>query len=302
MGLPWSSYAQIQRSPTPVTGHYPGGHVGLLGGGTPEPGAGYVDFNRFHTGGTLKDAQGNTIEQTDKVFYANINVITFTSKKKILGMNYGMLLALPFNDIATRPAHQSGTTTGFGIGDLAFVPFGLYGKSKSFDYQVGAGLWTPTGKFTPGASNNHGSGFWEMIYSLGGVYYPDGNRRSWSISGVARIEQNFTQSGTGINVGDDIVIDYGVGKLMIFGKSFKHVFDFGVSGFATTQFTHESGTNAALNTSLYRVFALGPEVRYKIPKWKLGFIVRSQWDFGAVNTSQGYTLWLAAGYAFPANK
>lgn len=287
------------RAATPITGHYPGGHVGIKGGATPPEGVGFFNFNRLHVAGNLKGANGQTIAATDKTFDANITGVAWNTKYKIGDMTWGGILAVPFNDVYNRPSGQSSESSGFGLGDIVFIPFGLYGTSPHFDYQFAAGVWAPSGSFTPGSSNNHGSGYWEAIYSLGGVYYPDGNRKSFNISAVLRIEQNFQQRHTGIQPGNDVVMDWGIGSpLFPLDEKHKHIVEVGVSGFATTQFTRETGTNAALDTSLYRVFAIGPEFNYFYPDLKLKFLFRPQWEFDARNTTQGSTYWFALSHSF----
>ncbi|GKS57644.1 hypothetical protein YTPLAS18_11710 [Nitrospira sp.] len=289
-----------QRAETPIVGHYPGGHVGLRGGATPPEGStGAFNFFRYNHPGDLKNANGGTIQSVNKDVFVNITGAQWSTKYKFFGMNYGGLLAVPFNNIYNRASGQSTEASGFSLGDVVFSPLILFGKQENFDYQVGLAVWAPSGTFSPGASTNHGSGFWELLYSVGGVYYPDGKRNSFAISSVVRIEQNFKQRHTDIHVGDDVVMDWGIsGPLLAFGETFKHVFDIGVSGFATTQFTRETGMNAALNTSFYRVFGVGPEMNYYIPAWNLKFLFRPQFEFGARNTTQGHTYWLAVSYKF----
>lgn len=296
----WASDAHAQtRAATPIVGHYPGGHVGLKGGNTPPEGLGFFSFYKLSDPGNLKDSSGNTIGATDKTTDAIISGVAWNSSYKIAGMTWGGLIAIPFNDVYNRPSGQSAEPSGFGLGDIVFVPFGLYGISPHFDYQLAVGVWTPSGSFTPGSKNNHGSGFWEILYSLGGVYYPDGNRKSFNISAVARIEQNFQQQHTGINPGDDIVMDWGIGSpLLPLDEKHKHIVDIGVTGFATTQFTRETGANAALNTSFYRVFSVGPQLDYYYPDWKLKFQFRPQWEFGARNTTEGVTYWFGISHSF----
>lgn len=104
------------RAATPIAGHYPGGHVGLRGGATPPEGLGVFNFNRFSIAGNLKDANGNTIGNTDRHTYTNITGAQWVTETKILGMNYGMLLAVPFNDTYNRPNGQSTESTGVDVG------------------------------------------------------------------------------------------------------------------------------------------------------------------------------------------
>ena len=300
LGLFDSPDAHAQtRAPTPIVGHYPGGHVGIRGGDTPPEGIGFFNFNRLHFAGNLKDGNGKTITAIDKTFDANITGVAWNTNYKLGDMTWGGILAVPFNDVYNRPSGQNSDSSGYGLGDIVFIPLAFYGKSAHFDYQVGAGVWAPSGTFSPGSPNNHGSGFWEAIYSVGGVYYPDGKRFSWNVSAVARIEQNFTQRHTDIHVGDNATIDWGIGSPMIpLDEKHKHLVQVGVSGFSSLQFTRETGTNAALDTTLYRVFAIGPEMSYFHPDWKMKFLFRPQWEFGARNTSQGSTYWFAVAYSF----
>ena len=294
----WDAQAQ-SRAATPIVGHYPGGHVGLRGGDTPPEGVGFFTFNKLSYPGNLKDASGNTIASTNKTTDAQISGIAWNTNYKIAGMTWGGLLAVPFNDVYNRPSGQSAESSGFGLGDIVFVPLGFYGTSPHFDYQIAAGVWTASGSFTPGSKNNHGSGYWEALYSLGGVYYPDGNRKSFSLSAVMRIEQTFQQRHTGINPGDDVIMDWGIGSPFLpLDERHKHIVEIGVSGFATTQFTRETGTNAALNTSFYRVFGIGPELNYFYPDWKLKFLFRPQWEFSARNTTEGVTYWFGISHSF----
>jgi hypothetical protein len=294
----WDAQAQ-SRSATPLSGHYPGGHTGLMAGATPPEGLGFFTFNKLSYPGNVKDANGNTIAATNKTVNASISGIAWNSDYKIGGMTWGGVVAIVFNDVYNRPTGQSGSSSGYGLGDIVIAPFALYGVSQHFDYQVGVGAFAPTGAFTPGSSNNHGSGFWTMLGTLGGAYYPDGNRKSFNLSAVLRIEQNFQQRHTGINPGDDVVMDWGIGSpLLPLDETHKHIVRLGVTGFATTQFTRETGSNAALNTSFYRVFALGPEFNYFYPDWKLKFLFRPQWEFDARNTTEGMTYWFAISHSF----
>jgi hypothetical protein len=159
------------------------------------------------------------------------------------------------------------------------------------------GVWLATRKFSYGSADNHGSGFSELIYSVGGIYYPDGNKKSFSISAITRFEQTFRQQTTNIDPGDVVVVDWGVASPFIpLIMDHNNIMMVGVSGFATTQYTKETGTYAALNTELYRCFAIGPEAHYAYLWARLKFILRAQWEFGAKNTTQGSTYWIGLAH------
>ena len=196
-------------------------------------GIAYTNFSRFFSNLEITDASGEGVQNLDELRYANISMLTWTTDLEFLGMRYGALAGVPFSTGNLRPSGDD-VDSGFGLGDVLITPLALYGESTRFDYQVQLTVWTASGRFSPGADDNRGAGFWALVYSLGGVFYPGGDRERWSLSAVARIEQNFEQADSGITPGDDIVVDWGVGRIVHAGG---HPIDIGVSGFAAWQMT-----------------------------------------------------------------
>lgn len=272
---------------TPIHGHYPPGQTGVRGAAFADPGWSVTDFNRFFSNLEIKDDAGNTAGQAGELRYANILVVSWTSDRQILGMTYGAYLGIP---VATGDLNaDSPNSSSLGLGDIIATPVALYGRTSAFDYQFQLSVWTPSGEFTPGGSKNRGSGFWSLIYSAGAVWYPDEDRRSWSVSAVARIEQNFDQAHTGIRPGDNLDLDWGVGKIV---PLFGHPFDLGVSGFATWQISTQSGGG---DPARYAYYGAGPEIGTPIADgWALR--LRAQWEFGTRNAVQGNNVWLIVNY------
>jgi hypothetical protein len=259
---------------------------------TPEPGGAYTNFSRFFSNLEVRDVNGDSVQSKDELRYANISMFTLTTDHEFLGMRYGALAGIPFATGNLQPAADDGDSS-FGLGDILITPLSLYGKSAQFDYQVQFTVWSASGRFAPGATNNRGTGFWSLVYSLGGVFYPGGMRDQWSLSAVARIEQNFTQEGTGITPGDDVVIDWGISRIVrLWGRAV----DIGASGFAAWQTSAQSGGPANVDTSRYRYYGIGPEASLPITP-RLAFRVRAQWEFGARNVVEGNNLWVIFNYA-----
>jgi hypothetical protein len=269
----------------PITGHYPPGQSGLRGASTPNPGLQLTNFSRFFTN---LDLGG---EPLDERRYANITMITWTSDYDVLGLRYGALAAIPF---ATGELNEPTPESGFGLGDVLVTPLSLYGKSRAFDYQLQFSIWTASGHFVPDSPKNRGTGFWALVYSLGGIYYPSGDREAWSVSAVARIEQNFEQRDTHIDPGADIVVDWGIGRMI-------HLrgcpLDVGVSGFADWQLTHQRGGPPAAEQSRYRLVGVGPEASVTAFG---SFTVRARahWELAARDIVRGNNLWLILNYRF----
>jgi hypothetical protein len=221
-------------------------------------------------------------------------MIAWTTDFEIFGMKYGATAGIPISTGNLSPSEGELKSSSLGLGDVLITPLALYGKSTDFDYQVQFTVWTPSGKFSPGAVDNRGLGFWELVYSLGGVYYPGGNRQEWSFSALARIEQNFEQRDSGVKPGDDIVVDWGVGRVVRLGD---HPFDVGVSGFGSWQITSQVGGATGTDTSRYRLLGIGPEVSTSLTK-QLALRIRAQWELGAHNIVQGNNLWIIFNYRF----
>src|SRR4051794_11610217 len=157
----------------PVTGHYPPGQSGIRGAATPEAGVTYTNFSRLFTNEEVFDAAGNVV---DEFRYANISMLSWTTSRTLFHMRYGALLGVPFPTGNLRGAGRAVVSTHLGLGDVLLTPLSLYGKAEAFDYQVQFTVWTPSGRFSSASPDNRGTGFWALVYSLGGVYYPEGNR------------------------------------------------------------------------------------------------------------------------------
>jgi hypothetical protein len=289
MAMVLSSTQSLAQTPTPIHGHYPPGQTGLRGAASPSPGWTITNFNRLFSNLELKDQAGNTSEHVGEARYANITMIGWTSSYEIVGMSYGALVGIPFATGNLNPESDDLGQGGFDLGDIIVTPVALYGSTSSFDYTGQLSVWTPTGRFKASAPDNRGSGFWSLIYSAGGVWYPDGNRAGWSLSAIARIEQNFEQWSTRITPGDNLDIDWGVSRMVRLGDV---PLDIGVSGFATWQISDQSGGQ---NVGRYRYYGIGPEVAATFAeRWTVR--IRAQWEFAARNAVQGNNLWFIVNY------
>jgi len=276
-----SAFAQA-----PVTGHYPPGQSGIRGAATPEPGLSITNFNRLFT--NLEGVGGGEAGNIHELRYVNISMFTWTSTWKVLGMTYGALAGVP---VATGDL-RAGKSAQLGLGDILVTPISLYGKGASFDHQLQFTVWTPSGHFAPGDGRNRGTGFWALVYSLGGVWYPGGDRQAWSLSAVARAEQNFEQRGSGIRPGDDVVLDWGIGRML--WPTSKRL-DLGVSGFGAWQLTAQAGGDVGVAQQRYRLLGAGPEASMSLST-PLSIRVRAQWEFAALHIVRGNNLWVILNY------
>jgi len=287
-------WVPVAAAQTPLAGHYPPGQSGIRGAASPaEPGWAYTNFSRAFSNLEVKDADGGTVQSKSETRFANISMFTWNSAWKVLGMRYGALCGIPFATGNLNPSGGEVTSTGFGLGDILVTPVSLYGRPPSFDYQFQFTYWSSSGHFEPGDTKNRGSGFSALVYSMGGVWYPKGERRNWSASAVARFEQNFEQTKTSIHPGDDMVVDWGIGKVI---RSSARPLELGVSGFGTWQLSQQTGGPTGVDTKKYHYLGAGPEGSYSPwDHWTLR--LRAQWEFATHNAVQGNNLWFIVNFA-----
>ena len=279
--------ATASAAQTPIPGKYPPGQSGIRGAANPRTGWTYTNFNRFFTNLEVHDE--GSVQPVNELRFANISMFTWASDHRVLGMKYGALCGIPF---ATGNLQASSSDIGsksFGLGDVLVTPISLNGAASTLDYQFQFTVWTPSGHFEPGGASNRGNGAWALVYSIGGVAYPGGARDDWSLSAVARFEQNFEQKETGVKPGDDVVVDWGLGKVL---PASSRPFEVGVSGFGTWQLSEQEG---GAHTGPYRYFGAGPEASKPLNDW-LALRLRLQWEFGTRNAIQGNNAWLIANF------
>ena len=111
---------------------------------------------------------------------------------------------------------------------------------------------------------------------------------------LSRTEQNFKQRGSGITPGADIVVDWGIGRMVRVGG---HQLDAGVSGFGDWQITSQDGGPPGTDTQRYRLLGAGPEANFWIID-PLAVRVRAQWEFAAKDIVRGNNVWFIANYRF----
>jgi len=86
---------------------------------------------------------------------------------QILGANYGARLQLWGTSPSRDFPRLGGTSSTYGFGDMYLKPFELGWHTRALDVITGFALWIPTGRYSPGASDNTGQGQWGYELSAG---------------------------------------------------------------------------------------------------------------------------------------
>ena len=281
VGTPVAAAAQ-----TPLAGHYPPGQSGLRGGASPPRGWAYTNFSRAFTNLEAKDAAGETVREVGETRFANISMITCITHVRILGLTYGALAGIPFGTGNLNPSEGDLGSKNFGLGDVLITPVALYRTRQAWDAQFQFPVWTAPGnhelfgierarEFPPSSTRLAARG-------------TGGDRHNWSVSAIARIEQNFEQKETGTKPGDDVVIDWGL------GRSFESRCQSKSASPASPSGSSPSRRRPRRTVPLLRRPARGERTPWA--GWTLR--LRAQWEFGTVNAVQGNNLWFIVHHAF----
>ncbi|MEA2062839.1 MAG: transporter, partial [Gemmatimonadota bacterium] len=106
--------------------------------------------------------------------------------------------------------------------------------------------------------------------------------KTWSLSALGRYEVHGERSETKVTPGNNFLIEWGL------AKNACKVWDIGLTGYMQWQLTDDSGTGVTYDKSIHdKVYAMGPELMAFIPPAKLFFSIRTLFEFGAEDRSQG---------------
>src|SRR5262245_35158893 len=119
----------------------------------------------------------------------------------------------------------------------------------------------PAGSYSSNRAINNGLGRWAEMFGLGAIGYVDADR-SWSMSAMTRYLTHQSQQGVDIRVGDDFVLEWGLGKTFRppSWKPWVAQLDTGVVGYAQWQVTDNRGSDIPnpLRGIRSSIFAGGP--------------------------------------------
>ncbi len=266
------------------TGHYVNGGEGIKAATLPPPGFYWRLYNQFYKANTLKNRNGHESNVGyDLKVYSLVNRFVWMSNIKILGADFGGSLIIPlvYTDIKNKGAGVDDDK--FDLGDIAVEPFALAWHGLRYDAAFALAIYVPTGDYDKNKPASPGKDFWTGMATVGGTYYLD-TERSWSASILSRYEVHSKKDQTDVRPGNNFHFEWGIGKTLA------KIWDVGLTGYCQWQVTDDTGSDVTWDKSVHdRFYAVGPEVSVFIPPAKLSISLRSQWEFGAVDTSEGNT-------------
>ncbi len=282
---------------------------GIKPGTAPVVGLTYTMDNNFYTADKLKDSKGNEVNaDIDVKMFYNTHKFSWMSSNRILGASWGLSLMIPVVYVDYEYNSESGSESSgrfvsrnsimplqdvnmfdgmtvapkfdkLYFGDIALTPVNFSWNTDQYDVQAAFKIVVPTGHFDKDNFISAGSGMWTFIPSVGGTFYFD-EAKSWSASVSVRYNIHTEKKDLNLRKGDDLGFEWSV------AKSFNNILELGAVGSCQWQITDDSGRVGIVDKGA-RVYAAGPEVSGTISQINLTFSLRSLWEFGAVNHTQG---------------
>src|SRR3954471_11264100 len=187
-----SSLAEAQ-----VRGVYPTGMSATNAGVMPDAGLTYSNLFIFNARDESKGPNGDVLATGTNAVMIDLNTFVWVSRGTLLGgarFSAAATLLVSNNSLASDSAGQ--LSAGGGFADFYFQPFILGWTSHRVDVRAAYGVLAPTGRFTAGASDNVGSGYWTHAPSVGVTVFLTADRTT-TLSAFHMYEFHTVQEGTG---------------------------------------------------------------------------------------------------------
>ena len=283
------------------------GDYGLQAGSQPPPGFWLAGVYFRYDGEKLIDRDGNEFlpEYPGELDVNGISLAGwYVTNKKIFGGLYGFQIAPALADNSLEsPILGLTNKTSMGFGDLYVQPINLGWHNPRSDVIAGLGVTMPTGRYSPDADDNLGSGMWTFELFAGTTLYFD-EAQSWHFAATGFLETHTEKKDTDIKVGDILTLEGGLGKSFMQGAA-----SAGLSYYAQWKVADdEPGSELqpvfdALQLDRHRGYGFGPEITLPIKtKKKLIALVNARyfWETGVRNQLEGTNFTLAVTFPIPS--
>jgi hypothetical protein len=283
-------------------GQWVPGQLGLNAGAIPEPGVTYANLALNYSASQLNGPSGNSVPgiNGNYSFWVDENVFYYVPKHKFLGGYFMPYIVLPYAN-GELVANITGTSLstgggGSGFADMYVQPLNFGWHLKRADVTVGYAFTAPTGRFTPGASNNVGSGYWGNNITSGTTFYITKNKGT-SANLATDWEIHGQKSGTNITPGQAFTIEWGLGQVLPLKKDFSRLLQLGLVGYDQWQVSHSGGTLVVGGVPFpesaipfYSVHAIGVQSNFVLPAKNLALFFKYYDEYHALARPQGRTI------------
>jgi len=294
--------APIAPGPAKAQGRgvYPLGMTAAGSGVTPEPGFTYANQLLFYSRDESKADDGSTLPVSGRnAVVMDMNSFVWVSRRTFLGgARYSAVATIPIakNEL-TSDIHGT-LSGGGGLADSYYLPLILGWNGDRTSVRVLAGFLAPTGRFSAGASDNVGSGYWTPTLSTGQTFHLTRDK-SLSLSTFELYEFHTAQEGTATRPGDTLNIDYSVMRTFALAKGPSRL-QIGLAGYEQRQATAKTGPaiTPELSRERYAVNAIGFASNFMFPNRQVSLGVRFFEEFANRAAYEGFSVQLSGSVGF----
>jgi len=173
---------------------------------------------------------------------------------------------------------------------------------KRADFNAGYAFTAPTGRYTAGASNNVGSGYWGNNLTTGTTFYITKNKGTsanlttdWEIHGQKTVASPDQLSK--ITPGQAFTMEWGFGQILPLKKDMSQLAQLGLVGYDQWQVSKNGGNYllagvpvAASRVPYYSVQGIGFQANYLLPAKDLVGFFKYYDEYAAKARPQGRTI------------
>ena len=266
----------------------------------PDPGFTYVNLFYYNASDRLKGPGGRSVNVDGSLaVMVDNNLFAYVYKPKILGGSLASQAVIPVADgslaasvLAVGAPLKAG---GAGLANTYFVPLQIGWHLPRLDVQTGYGFFAPTGRYTAGASDNVGTGYWTHDLHAGATLYVTKNKAT-SLNAFNMYSFNTTQKGTNVKPGQNHSLDYSILQILPLAKDNKYLLQTGFAGYGQWQTSDSTGRAAPVAASRYGVNGIGFTMNFLVPDRKISVGTSCFWEVGAANTREGKTMMISAAF------
>jgi hypothetical protein len=281
-----------------VRGVYPTGMSATNAGVTPDSGLTYSNLFIFNARDESKGPDGEVLATGTNAVMIDLTTFVWVNRGTLLGgarFSAAATLLVSNNSLASDTGGQ--LSAGGGFADFYFQPFILGWTKDRVAVRAAYGVLAPTGRFSAGASDNVGSGYWTNAPSVGVTLFLTSDKTT-TLSAFHMYEFHTVQDGTGIHPGQTADIDYSLARTVRVTDEAQ--LQLGVIGYGQWQTTDKTGPTVTTTqgSAHYQVHALGFASNMLLPARSVSLGLKYFKEFSNRSTFQGYTLQIAGAVTF----
>ena len=293
-------------------GQWVPGQFGLNAGVIPDPGVTYANLALNYSASQLNNSNGNSIPGITGTysFWVDENILYYVPKHKILGGYFMPYIALNWAsgelvaDITQGATNLGGAGGGSGFADTYVQPLNIgWHFGKRVDFNAGYSFTAPTGRYTAGASNNVGSGYWGNNITSGTTLYITKNQgttanfsTSWEIHGQRTVASVPAGQTSKITPGQAFTDEWGIGQVLPLKKDMSMLAQLGLVGYDQWQVSANGGSYlvdglpvAASRLPYYSVHAIGVQANFILPAKNFAAFFKYYDEYRALARPEGRT-------------